>query len=152
MMRRKSSFLREWAANGRFDAANTCWHWHTLALDVIPGWEQTLPQLYEVSQHWVKNNSSSLSQVSLSSVGWGTLDFISLLYMKDNHDIVGYADRHCGILPIFAICPPGQPSNIACIQRQKSCGNNTFGVFRTSTSLKATSKFIITPECTSWCF
>ena len=27
MMRRKSSLLREWAANGRFDAANTCWHW-----------------------------------------------------------------------------------------------------------------------------
>ena len=46
MMKRKSSLLREWAANGRFDAANTCWHWHTLALDVIPGWEQTLPQLH----------------------------------------------------------------------------------------------------------
>ena len=27
-----------------------------------------------------------------------------------------------------------------------------FWVFLTSTSLKATSKFIITPECTSWCF
>ena len=90
--------------------------------------------------------------VKFPSVGWGTLDYISLLYMKDNHDIVGYADRHCGILPIFAICPPGQPSNIVCIQRQKSCGNNTFGVFLTSTSLKATLKFIITSECTSSCF
>ena len=67
---------------------------------------------------------------------------ISLGYMDDNHDVVGqltnvdvsilmldgsvfHADLHCGILPIFVICP-GKPRNLVFIQRQKNCGKNTF--------------------------
>ena len=196
MMRRKSSLLREWAANGRFDAANTCWHWtlhycsnvlhnsppltmpaHAGALAHAGVGRNTRVRANSPknrcsvsswdSQHWVsKNYSYSLSQVPHS--GLGNTMTISLGYMDDNHDVVRqltnvdvsilmldgsvfHADLHCGILPIFVICP-GKPRNLVCIQRQKNCGKNTFGVLLTSTSLKATSKFIITPECTSWCF
>ena len=38
------------------------------------------------------------------------------MWIRINPDVSGFrVNRHCGILPIFALCP-GQPSNFVCIQ------------------------------------